>query len=108
MRLGNSSSLKQQIQQITGVPAAALEGARLSEFSVEERFSWIECRQTKVEEDKAYSLLSIFNVEMPLRYGEGSLATRSLIKVVQLSCFFISKSSSTTPLFFPDSPEYCR
>jgi hypothetical protein len=36
------------------------------------RFSWIQCRQTKVEEDKAYSLLGIFDVDMPLRYGEGS------------------------------------
>ena len=73
-RLGDksSSSLQQQICEVTGVPASALQGARLSQFSDKERFSWIQCRQTKVEEDKAYSLLGIFDVEMPLRYSEGS------------------------------------
>jgi archaellum biogenesis ATPase FlaH len=32
--------------------------------------SWINPRHTKLEEDKAYSLLGIFDVEMPRRYGE--------------------------------------
>ena len=71
-KLGDKRSLKQQIHEITGIPDAALTGAPLSQFSEKERFSWIQCRQTKVEEDKAYSLLGIFDVEMPLRYGEGA------------------------------------
>ena len=71
-KLGDKRSLRQQIHEITGIPVAALSGARLSHFSGKERFSWIQSRQTKVEEDKAYSLLGIFDVEMPLRYGEGS------------------------------------
>ena len=71
-KLGDKRSLRQQIHEITGIPVAALSGARLSQFSNKERFSWIQSRQTKVEEDKAYSLLGIFDVEMPLRYGEGS------------------------------------
>ena len=71
-KLGDKRSLRQQIHEITGIPVAALGGARLSQFSDKERFSWIQSRQTKVEEDKAYSLLGIFDVEMPLRYGEGS------------------------------------
>jgi hypothetical protein len=33
--------------------------------------SWIENRQTKLEEDKAYSLLGIFDVYIPPIYGEG-------------------------------------
>lgn len=71
-RLGDKCFLQQQICEITGVPQSALQGVHLSKFSDKERFSWIECRQTKVEEDKAYSLLGIFDVEMPLRYSEGS------------------------------------
>ena len=71
-KLGDKRSLKQQIHEITGIPIAALSGARSSQFSDKERFSWIQSRQTKLEEDKAYSLLGIFGVEMPLRYGEGS------------------------------------
>jgi hypothetical protein len=35
--------------------------------------SWIEPRQTKLEEDLAYSLLGIFDVDLPLRYGEGKV-----------------------------------
>lgn len=33
--------------------------------------SWATGRKTKREEDIAYSLLGIFNVSMPLIYGEG-------------------------------------
>jgi hypothetical protein len=72
-RLGDKNSLRQQIHEITGIPKSALRGAHLSQFSDKERFSWIECRKTGVEEDKAYSLLGIFGIEMPLRYGEGSV-----------------------------------
>jgi hypothetical protein len=71
-RLGDTRSLMQQIHEITGISKRALEGVPLSQFSDKERFSWIQCRQTKIEEDKAYSLLGIFGIEMPLRYGEGS------------------------------------
>jgi hypothetical protein len=70
-RIGSKSSLEQQIYEITGIPKSALQGAYLSQFSDKELFSWIEPRQTTVEEDKAYSLLGIFDVQMPLRYGEG-------------------------------------
>jgi hypothetical protein len=70
-RIGSKSSLEQQIHEITGIPKSALQGAYLSQFSDKERFSWIQPRQTKFEEDKAYSLLGIFDVQMPLRYGEG-------------------------------------
>ncbi len=33
--------------------------------------SWAEGRKTKREEDIAYSLLGIFDIHMPLLYGEG-------------------------------------
>jgi hypothetical protein len=33
--------------------------------------SWAERRETTRKEDKAYSLLGIFDVHMPLIYGEG-------------------------------------
>ena len=71
-RLGDKRSLQHQIHEITGIAYSALQGATLSRFSVDERFAWIEHRQTKLEEDKAYSLLGIFDVSMPLIYGEGT------------------------------------
>ncbi|TVY42671.1 Vegetative incompatibility protein HET-E-1, partial [Lachnellula cervina] len=71
-RLGDKKSLEGQICDITGIAASALQGAILSTFTVEKRMSWIENRQTKREEDMAYSLLGIFNVQIPLIYGEGA------------------------------------
>ena len=70
-RLGDKETLKQQIREITGIADPALQGAPLSQFSVTERFSWIRGRKTKIEEDEAYSMLGIFEVSMPLIYGEG-------------------------------------
>jgi hypothetical protein len=59
------------IHEITGIPALALQGAPLSEFSVDERISWLSTRQAVRSEDKAYSVLGLFDVHMPLLYGEG-------------------------------------
>lgn len=70
-RLGDKSSLEPQLHEITGISVQALRGTALSEFPVGERMSWAETRQTKREEDKAYSLLGIFDIYIPLIYGEG-------------------------------------
>ncbi|KAI0145324.1 heterokaryon incompatibility protein-domain-containing protein [Xylariaceae sp. FL1272] len=68
--LGDKQSLEQQIRGITGIPLLALRGADLSRFSVEERFKWAETRKTTFEEDWVYCLFGIFDVFMPLIYGE--------------------------------------
>jgi hypothetical protein len=70
-RLGDKGSLKQQIHEITGIDHSALQGTPLAHFSVDQRLSWIERRQTELGEDKAYSLLGILDVQIPLLYGEG-------------------------------------
>jgi hypothetical protein len=70
-RLGDRNSLIQQIYEITGISKSALDGVPLYHFSVKERLSWIDSRKTKLEEDKVYSLLGIFGVNMQLRYREG-------------------------------------
>ncbi|KAF1998124.1 ankyrin [Amniculicola lignicola CBS 123094] len=69
--LGTKHSLEPTLHEITGIATRALRGSVLSEFSLDERMSWADKRNTKREEDKAYSLLGIFNVYMPLIYGEG-------------------------------------
>ncbi len=63
--------MEQHIRKITGIAIEALRGGPLTRFEVEERFSWAMHRETKRQEDKAYSLFGIFNVCMPLLYGEG-------------------------------------
>ncbi|KAG4428261.1 hypothetical protein IFR05_016257 [Cadophora sp. M221] len=72
-QLGNKRTLEQQIHEITGVPATALRENPLSQFDIDERFSWAKSRQTTRGEDKAYSLFGIFDVQMPLLYGEGEV-----------------------------------
>jgi hypothetical protein len=70
--LGNRSTLEQHIHKITGIEVTALRNHDLSMFSVEQRFSWAKSRQTTRDEDQAYSLLGIFDVNMPPLYGEGA------------------------------------
>ena len=70
-RLGNKISMEQQVYEITGIDVQALRGNPLSSFSVTERMSWAAKRKTTRKEDKAYSLLGIFDIHMPLIYGEG-------------------------------------
>lgn len=69
--LGSRASLIQKLHNVTGISPRALEGEDLHHFSIEMRFSWAAHRDTKREEDAAYSLLGIFGVHMPLIYGEG-------------------------------------
>jgi hypothetical protein len=68
-RLSDKKSLERQIHEITGIAVSAIHGAPLSQFGVEERLLWAENRQTTREEDRAYSLLGIFDVYMPLIEG---------------------------------------
>ena len=70
-RLGDKTSLKGLLQEITGISIDALRGQPLSRFSVQERFSWMRKRVTTRPEDQAYSLLGIFNIYLPVIYGEG-------------------------------------
>jgi hypothetical protein len=69
--LGDKSMLERQIHEITGIAVSALRGASLSQFDIEDRLSWAEDRQTTREEDKVYSLFGIFDIQIPLLYGEG-------------------------------------
>jgi hypothetical protein len=71
VKLGSKKSLERHVREITGIPVKALQGSPLSEFSVSERLSWAEYRETTRKEDSAYSLLGIFGVHIALIYGEG-------------------------------------
>lgn len=92
--LGDKKSLERQIHEVTGIPVEALRGNPLSNFSVVERMSWAAKRDTKRKEDKAYSLLGIFNVYIPFMYGEGDNAFSRLEEEIEK----ISKRKSLAPL----------
>jgi ankyrin repeat domain-containing protein 50 len=69
-RLGNKDSLEEQIHKITGIAVKALQG-NLSQFNNDEKRIWAAKRKTTIEEDQVYCLLGIFDVFLPLIYGEG-------------------------------------
>ncbi|KAK0730941.1 NACHT domain-containing protein [Lasiosphaeris hirsuta] len=70
-RLGDKKSLEKEIHDTTGIPLRALQGNPLSDFGVDQRMAWIEKRETRYEEDKVYALFGIFDVHIPVIYGEG-------------------------------------
>lgn len=85
-RLGDKNSLCKEIHDITGISIQALQGRPLSQFNINERMSWAEKRKTKRKEDMAYCMLGIFDIHMPLIYGEGQeKAFIRLQKEIELS-----------------------
>jgi len=73
--IGSRASLAEQIQNITGVPVGLLlMNTSLRDHCVAEIMSWAARRGTTRLEDRAYSLLGLFGVSMPLIYGEGKNA----------------------------------
>ncbi|KAJ3498013.1 hypothetical protein NLG97_g1446 [Lecanicillium saksenae] len=70
-KIGSRSEMSHIISSITGIPERVLRTGKFGHTSIAERMSWASARQTTRPEDTAYSLLGIFNVYMPLLYGEG-------------------------------------
>lgn len=70
--IGTKASLSAKLEDITSIPLYT-DGDRLhmSRYSAARKLSWAARRKTTRPEDRAYSLLGIFNVHMPLLYGEG-------------------------------------
>ncbi|EXF75735.1 HET domain-containing protein [Colletotrichum fioriniae PJ7] len=70
--VGPRTLFRSAIQKRTGIDSIYLSGERgLASASVAERMSWASQRTTTRIEDVAYCLLGIFDVNMPLIYGEG-------------------------------------
>lgn len=72
--LPERSNISGQVSQITGIPEDVLHSGDHASFSVATKMSWVSRRETKRTEDQAYCLLGIFDVQMPLLYGEGNKA----------------------------------
>ncbi|KAL8997680.1 MAG: hypothetical protein Q9169_003087 [Polycauliona sp. 2 TL-2023] len=72
--IGTKGTLSKIIAQRTGIDEAALAGRDLSQYSIAQRMSWASKRVTTRIEDLSYCLLGLFEVNMPLLYGEGPKA----------------------------------
>lgn len=70
-RLATRNENRNLIAGITRLHYEALMGGSLEEFNIATKMSWAALRRTTREEVRAYSLLGIFGLSMPLFYGEG-------------------------------------
>jgi hypothetical protein len=71
-KLSTKRTLQRQITQVSDMPAEALRGTSMSEFSIGEKMGWAARRTTTRPEDGAYCLFGIFDVFMPISYCEGA------------------------------------
>ncbi|KAI1770026.1 HET-domain-containing protein [Hypoxylon cercidicola] len=85
--LGDRKKLAGTLSNITKIHIGALEDREtIYEYSVAQRMSWAAERQTTRPEDIAYCLLGIFDINMPLLYGEESKAfTRLQHEIIKVS-----------------------
>ncbi|CAJ0547948.1 Ff.00g047020.m01.CDS01 [Fusarium sp. VM40] len=82
--LGDRHTLASTIREITGVDQSYLHrpdakkdrkiSTQLQRENVATRMGWMAQRETTRVEDMAYSMLGIFNINMPILYGEGNRA----------------------------------
>lgn len=71
--------LASMISHITGISQGVLKQTHpVHRIPVAQRMSWAAGRKTTRPEDVAYSLFGIFDVNMPMLYGEGRKAFRRL------------------------------
>ncbi|KAG6368962.1 hypothetical protein INS49_003181 [Diaporthe citri] len=100
----SDTRLSVSLSNITGIDMDCLQDeAKFASLSIAHKMSWAAGRDTTIPEDRAYSLMGIFDVNMPLIYGEGGTkAFRRLQEEIarvssDLSIFAWDRSSRHTP-----------
>ncbi|GIZ44359.1 hypothetical protein CKM354_000755900 [Cercospora kikuchii] len=84
----NGPTISNLITKGTGIDEDVLaSGLRIAKPCIAKRMSWAAQRATTRDEDIAYCLLGIFDVNMPLLYGEGAVKafTRLQMKILATS-----------------------
>ncbi|KAK8061609.1 heterokaryon incompatibility protein [Apiospora phragmitis] len=76
--IGNrNDTLRATLASATGIDYGCLgsgDHARLAYYSIAERMSWASRRNCTRTEDVAYCLMGLFDINMPMLYGEGKKA----------------------------------
>jgi acyl carrier protein len=78
--IGDKYQLRKVISEITGIAEEFIGSSpfevlkAMQKASVAQKMSWAANRSTTRVEDKAYCLLGLFGINMPLLYGEGDRA----------------------------------
>jgi hypothetical protein len=103
------------IAKITGIAENVIlykETSRdLRKVPIAQKMAWAARRQTAREEDLAYSLMGLFDVNMPILYGEGlKKAFRRLqLEIIQMNCvdqsIFLWRSNRPISGLLADPPK---
>jgi len=103
-RIGTKRELSGILSRHTGISSPFLLGVDISKALVATRMSWAANRSTTRVEDVAYSLLGLFNIHMPLLYGEGESAflrlQHEIIKATNDATIFFWKATSPSRTTF--------
>ncbi|KAI6141592.1 hypothetical protein BKA82DRAFT_4200189 [Pisolithus tinctorius] len=85
--ISNKRRLAPMLERITRILREVLkDGMAAKRLSVGQIMSWAADRKTTRVEDRAYSLLGLFGVNMPMLYGEGKKAFQRLqLEIIRVS-----------------------
>jgi hypothetical protein len=99
--VGDKSSLAARIALRTNIDEGTIRTGQWTGLSVAKRMSWAASRETTRIEDIAYCLLGLFDVNMPLLYGEGEKAfirlQEEIMRESDDQSIFAWDASSTPP-----------
>lgn len=97
------------ISKVAGISAGDLRHFRPGCERVSEKMRWASRRETTRVEDVAYALIGIFDITMPISYGEGRWAFHRLVECIAQHCsepgfFAWAGDASPYSLTLPASP----
>ncbi|RMZ87531.1 hypothetical protein DV736_g5239, partial [Chaetothyriales sp. CBS 134916] len=115
-QIGSKASLRKKISEKTRIPYSVLLGYDDSHVSIADKMKWAAGRKTTRTEDLAYCLMGLFDVNMPIIYGEGKKAFHRLQQEIIRSSndhtIFAWKSADdsvhTRDLFANDTSDFLR
>jgi len=113
--IGTKSERYREIAKITTVdPVALLDPKAVVRNCAARRLSWAAHRQTTREEDESYSLLGLFQVNIPMLYGEGRKRAFARLQdavynsTKDQSLFLFSGTKAFQPLLAESVLNFCQ
>lgn len=106
----DNESIITAVAKVTGIPEVDIRNFVPSCTRVAEKMRWASQRTTSRIEDMAYSLLGLFDITMPIAYGEGARAFYKLMGTLADECtepdyFAWAGKPSQWSLALPSSPQ---
>ena len=107
--IGEKRHMAKLIYAITNIAEEVLIHRDIEDVCISQKMCWASKRQSTRIEDRAYSLLGLFNISLPILYGEGLRAfTRLQEKIIRTSVdhtiFAWDLTASDHSGLFADSP----